>query len=437
MTSGLFELKAYRSQRAFLGAVAAAVLLAAWPAVAAAQAVEQVTFDEAVRRAIANNPTIQQAAAGILRSEAIVRQVAARSRPFADATFNVNVVDPVTEFSGESINPRTQTTTSAGVSVPVLTPVRWAERNQAADQVFVSQQAAEDARRQVAVATAGAYLAIITERRVLELNQQARDNARAHYEYANQRYEGGIGSRLNALRAQQELSSNEARVEEAGLAIRRAQEALGVLMASDGPVDVAAEPVLDVPEPSVPDRDLILGRQDLRVIVARESAAERVAGDAWREYLPSVTALFSPQVLAPAGLFANARSWRASLLFTVPLFDAGQRSGQAREREALVDIVRAERASAERQASSEIRTAREAIQATERALGYARQAAVQANEVVRITDIAFREGATTNIEVIDAQRRARDAETAAAIAEDAVRRARLELLVATGRFPTP
>jgi outer membrane protein TolC len=55
--------------------------------------------------------------------------------------------------------------------------------------------------------------------------------------------------------------------------------------------------------------------------------------------------------------------------------------------------------------------------------------------VLRITDIAFREGATTNIEVIDAQRRARDAATITALAEDALRRARLELLVATGRFP--
>jgi outer membrane protein TolC len=44
-------------------------------------------------------------------------------------------------------------------------------------------------------------------------------------------------------------------------------------------------------------------------------------------------------------------------------------------------------------------------------------------------------GATTNIEVIDAQRSAQDAETAATQAEDAVRRARLELLVALGRFP--
>ena len=63
----------------------------------------------------------------------------------------------------------------------------------------------------------------------------------------------------------------------------------------------------------------------------------------------------------------------------------------------------------------------EAIQAGERALAYARAAATQAAEVLRIADAAFREGATTSIEVIDAQRRARDAETAAAVAEDTLR----------------
>jgi len=36
----------------------------------------------------------------------------------------------------------------------------------------------------------------------------------------------------------------------------------------------------------------------------------------------------------------------------------------------------------------------------------ARAAVQQANEVVQISDVAFREGATTNIEVVDAQRRA-------------------------------
>lgn len=412
----------------------ASVALCAGPA---AQTMERVTFEEAVRRAIANHPTMQRAAADILRADAILQQVRGRALPSVDATFSANVIDPVTRFSGSAIFPRTQTVTTAAVAVPLLMPVRWAERNQAADQVAVSQRGLDEARRQIAVAAGQGYLAVIAQHRVLELNERARDNARDHYDYADQRFQGGLGSRLNAIRAEQEVSGNEARVEEARLGVRRAQEALGVLIAAEGPVDAAADPGFDVPAPAVPDAELIAAREDVRTILAREAAAARRASDAWKDYLPSVSALFTPEVLAPTGLFANARSWRASVVFSVPLLDSGQRRGQMRERQALVDVVRAERASAERQARSEIRTAREAVAATERALAHARRAAEQANEVVRITDIAFREGATTNIEVIDAQRRARDAETAAAIAEDAVRRARLELLVATGRFPTP
>src|SRR5687767_12550539 len=209
------------------------------PAFAAAQDMQRLTFDEAIQRAVTNHPTIRQAAVGILRAEAILDQVRSRSRPTVDASFNTNVIGPVTQFNGVGIFPRTQTVTSANVAVPLLTPVSWAQRNQAADQVFVSQRAAEDARRQVAMAAAEAYLQVIAMRRQLELNQLARDNARAHFEFANQRYEGGVGSRLNALRAQQEWSSDEARVEAARLFITRAQEALGVLVAADGPVDAA------------------------------------------------------------------------------------------------------------------------------------------------------------------------------------------------------
>lgn len=403
----------------------------------AAQTIERVTFEEAVRRAIASHPSVQRAAADILRSEAILQQVRGRSLPSVGVSMTTSVIDPITRFGGSAIVPRTQTSTVASVGVPLITPVSWAERNQAADQVLVSRRMADDARRQIAVATGQAYLTVMTQRRVLELNERARDNARAHYDYANQRFQGGIGSRLNAVRAEQEVSANEARVEEARLAVRRAQEALGVLMAVDGPVDAGADPAFEVPPPAVPDQELVGAREDVRVMTARQSAAERRAADAWKESLPSVTALFTPEVVAPSGLFANSRSWRASVLFTVPLFDAGQRRGQARERQAFVEVVRAELSDAARRAASEIRAAREAVAASERALAHALRASEQANEVVGITDVAFREGATTNIEAIDAQRRARDAETAAAIAEDAVRRARLELLTATGRFPIP
>jgi len=400
-----------------------------------AQELERVTFDDAVRRAVSSHPTVRQAAAGVLRSQAVYQQAQARTRPSVGASFSTNVIDPVTSFGGESIVPRTQTVTTTGVTVPLFTPVSWAERNQAADQVIVSERTRADARRAIATATGEAYLAIIAGRRLVELNERARDTARAHYEYANERFQGGLGSRLNALRAQEDLSAAEARVEEARLALRRAQESLGVLIATDGPVDAANEPAFELPPEGVSDAQLVRARQDVQVIAAREAAANRVAGDAWKDRLPEATAVVTPQLVTPAGLFADRRSWRATFLVSVPLFDAGERQGRRRERQALVDVARADRENVERQAASEIRAAREAVQATERARDYARQAAQQANEVVQITDVAFREGATTNIEVVDAQRRARDAETSAAIADDAVRRARLELLLAAGRFP--
>jgi outer membrane protein TolC len=75
------------------------------------------------------------------------------------------------------------------------------------------------------------------------------------------------------------------------------------------------------------------------------------------------------------------------------------------------------------------------VQSQERALVSARRAADQANEVLKITITAFDAGASTNIEVIDAQRSARDLEAAVVAIEDGVRQARLDLLVALGRFP--
>ena len=87
------------------------------------------------------------------------------------------------------------------------------------------------------------------------------------------------------------------------------------------------------------------------------------------------------------------------------------------------------------QAKSEVRTAREAIASGERILVFARTTAEQAQQVVNITSISFQAGAATNIEVIDAERVARDTDNAVAVAEDRLRRAKLDLLNALGRFP--
>ena len=69
------------------------------------------------------------------------------------------------------------------------------------------------------------------------------------------------------------------------------------------------------------------------------------------------------------------------------------------------------------------------------ALASARDAATLARESLELAELAYKTGATSNIEVIDAERRSHDADTAAAVAEDASRQARLDLLASCGRFP--
>jgi outer membrane protein TolC len=118
-----------------------------------------------------------------------------------------------------------------------------------------------------------------------------------------------------------------------------------------------------------------------------------------------------------------------------PVFVGWQGNAVLGIRELQVDQSRLALSNTVLRARSEVRVAQEAVRSAERAVDRARLAASQANDVLRITTSAFEVGATTNIEVIDAQRSARDAETTAALTEDALRRAKLDLLVAIGQFP--
>jgi outer membrane protein TolC len=88
-----------------------------------------------------------------------------------------------------------------------------------------------------------------------------------------------------------------------------------------------------------------------------------------------------------------------------------------------------------RQTRSELRVAAETIRRAEEVMHSAQAAADLAHQGLELALLAYGAGATTNIEVVDAERRARDADSAVVVAEDNVRQGRLDLLVAAGQFP--
>jgi outer membrane protein TolC len=402
----------------------------------APQPVERVTFREAIDRAIARNPSSAIAAAGILRADALLAQARSASRLQINANATSTTLNRGIKFQDVTVTPQTSVNGSLDVRFPLYAPVVWARRIEAADNREIAAASAEEAKRQTALATADAYLTIIARRRGVDAVVRARDAAKAHVDLATELEQRGSGSRLNRLRAEQELSTDEGLIESARFGLYQAQEALGVLLVVDGPVDAADEPTFDIPPDASsggPVRSAM--RTDLRLFAVQQRAAERVLANNSKSYLPVFEGIFQPQSTYPSNLFVPASSWQALLQMNVPLFDSGQRAAERRARQSSLDVARATLAGATTTVASEVRTAREAIASAERELVSVRAAADQAQQVVEIVNISFRAGASTNIEVIDAERRARDADTSVAVAEDTLRRARFDLLNALGRFP--
>jgi len=412
---------------AALNAILAGTLAAQAPAPA-----RRVTFDEAIALAIDHNPTIRGAATAILRAEGLIRQ--ARAATLVQITGNVTTTTLNTgvEFQGTTVTPRNSLAASLTVDQPIVAAAALARRAQAEDTKDVAELTVADVRRQVAFAAADAYLTILVQHRVVDGNVRARDVAKAHFDLAAELERRDSGSRLNVLRAQQQWSTDESLLETSRLALYRAQEALGVLDAANEALDATDEPTFTIPADSA---QIDLFRTDLKLFAAEQRSAERIVRDSSKDWWPTVDAIFQPSTTVPSPFFLPGNSWRLLFQANVPIFDAGQRGALKVQRQAAVEQARETVAGATLQATSQVRAAREAVASGERGLTSARAAASQAQEVVNITNISFRAGAATNIEVIDAERSARDADTAAAIAEDTLRRARLELLTALGRFP--
>lgn len=397
---------------------------------------QRVTFREAVDLAIKQNPTVLQAGQEILRAQGFLGQAKASALPSVSASISNATLNTGVEFNGQVAQPRNQTTLSVSLNALLFAPVQWALRTQAADQAQIAQISETEVAQQIAYTAAQAYLAVITRRLVHQANVTARDTAKAQFDLAHAQRMGGAGSLLNELRAQQVLSTDETLVTQSANAIYEAQEALGVLIGAEHPVDTNGDPTLDTPM-SVAQATAAMPttRPDLRLATARVAAANRVYNDTWKEWLPSVSALFQPQDIEPASFFQSARSWRLTFQGSIPIFDSGFRKAERAERLALVNEAQLQQQGLTRQAQSDVRAAQAAIASAQQALQSAQAAADQARRVVQIVEISFKAGASTNIEVVDAQNASLAADTAVAQAEDQLRQAKLALLVALGQFP--
>jgi outer membrane protein TolC len=176
-------------------------------------------------------------------------------------------------------------------------------------------------------------------------------------------------------------------------------------------------------------------RTDVQAQKGRLQVAKHSESLNYTEYLPFLSAIAQPFYQNPPSLTVPLTGWQAQLVLSIPLYDGGLRYGRADERAVVSGEAQANLDGVLRQARSEVRTAFSGIVSAESSLASASRAARLAQQALDLAILAYRAGATGNLEVIDAERRSRDAAIQVAIAEDTLRQTRLDLLAASGRFP--
>ena len=408
---------------------------------AASAGLERVTFSEALQRALARNPSVRIAEQEILRAEALVRQAQASWLPtLAGNASYTRLDDDRTSTTGtppktNTLAPKDQLGANLQLVVPLFAPGRWLASRRAGQAADVQRLTAQDQRRQVGLATGRAFLSVVAARRQVEVAERARVSAADHERFSSTRLQGGLGNRLDQVRAAQDLAATEAALQTQQVAQSRAREALALLAGADHPLDAADDPGLPAPPQLSDALEQARARADVASQQRRLEVAEQLLADRWSLYAPLLTAAFQPFLQYPALLTTPAAGWQAQLLLTIPLYDGGLRYGQIREQRALAAEAREQLEAALRQAGSEVRAAFEALRYTDLALASSQRAAQLAGESLKLSTEAYQAGATTELDVLDAARRSRDADASAATSEDAARQARLELLAAAGRFP--
>lgn len=397
--------------------------------------VPRIGLDAALKQALARNPSAKLAALDVKRAETLVAQARSQALPILSANGVYTRLDADREIAGRVTTPEQQLQLNLFLNVPLIAPRAWSQWSRASEGVEVAQATEKQSRQTLVISVARTYLAAIAQERIVEVNGRARETALAHEKYARTRFQGGLGNRLDQVRASQEVATTSAALATSHAAVQRTREALGVLVGSEGPRRPEEKPTLgNLPSETEAQHDLDK-RPDVVAQQARRLAAKHQARDNWVDFLPLLNGTFTPFYQNPATPQFPTTGWQAQLLLSIPLYDGGLRYGVHRQRKVEEEAQSAQLENVMRQAKADVRIATEAIRRADEALHDSREAAQLSAESLRLATLAYEAGASTNLEVIDAERRARDAETDVTIKEDAARSARLDLLIASGRFP--
>jgi outer membrane protein len=407
-------------------------------AVAAVNAQETLSLDDALRLALQNNGLARAALAETDAADA--RLAAARANLYPSIDLSSSTTRTRIEGGG-AIADTTQRQNGFGLEWLLLdNGQRELRIRQSARTAEATRQSTRETLRRVLFQTARAYYEVLRRKELLQVADTAVRRAETLLEVAKAQAEVGAAPQKDVLQAEADLANARVQQIQARNALRLAetdlkrligwdaQKPLPALTAPDAPPK--PDPALSVEQlwqrarlqrPDLRDAELRLQISRLGLDAARLNSLLRlqISARGFREYAPN-----------------SRMQGSLSIVASYPLFDGGLTRASLREAEASLQSAQFRLQQAERDAYAEVESALLSLREASERLEASKIAVAAAQRNYDAAQESLREGVGTIVEVLTAQLALITAETNLVQATYDAAVAELQLRVATGeRLP--
>lgn len=422
-----------------IAALFASVAFGASPFIQVAQA---DTLDEALAAAYIGNPTLEASRAGLRARDELVSQARGGYRPSIEATGSIgrSNTKQVSSFAGSPTQTDTTLSPKRG-SLALVQPVFRGfqtvnEVKQARSEVFAGREELLSVQQNVLLQAATAYMDVIRDEAILELNRNNVQVLNRQLEASEDRFRVGEITRTDVAQSEARLSraiSERTRAEAALTASRIAYNRIVGRM--PGTLSYPAE-LPELPASEAAALEIALAEHP-------ELNASRYNDKATGYAVAAAKGGFLPEVSVRA---EYSRDWDTSNFvdeverkqvvaeLRIPIYQAGVQSSAVRQARQLNSQRRLQVIEVERQITEGVRNAWEALREAQARI-VSDESQVRANEIAlegvrQEADV----GSRTTLDVLDAEQELLDSRVSLTSAQHDEAVATFQLLAAIGRL---
>jgi len=375
----------------------AAIMLAA--ATLAPREFSALPLGAALQKAVVSSPDVAQARERVNENSALLAAARAGAAPALIANY---VGAPQGGNNNQTIR---QSLGTVGAQVLLGDYFAYSPLvRQAAFTLTAAQYGLIDAQRTERVKVIGQYYTALKAAATLDLRDQELSNTRRDLRAAELRYRAGDAPRLDVVRGQVALANAQANLDAARVDLANAENALaaetGLSMQTFMQLRSSSDPPAVTVDPQRAVERALAQRSDLasaQLAVHGEEAAVRIAE---RGALPLVTLQAGYTRGTDSGVLVSGPSVNATVSF--PISHAAQSRANAERARLAQAQYKAD--AIQRQISVDVAAAARTYEESIRATRAATRARAAADQELRATEVGYRSGASSSLDVTDARR---------------------------------